>query len=72
MVEEKVKTVTVSQLYQFIKNSNLMGYIESEAALIRMIKKMTEGRPAVSVSFHFVTIDAKELTFKIHVKDLEN
>lgn len=66
------KTVTVSQLYEFIKNSNMMGYIESEAALIRMIQKMTEGRPAKSVSFHFVTSDAKELTFKIHVKDLEN
>lgn len=69
---DKVKTITVSQLYEFIKNSNMMGYIESEAALIRLIQKMTEGRPAISVSFHFVTIDAKELTFKIHVKDLEN
>ena len=66
------KTVTVSQLYEFIKNSNLMGYIESEAALIRMIRKMTEGRSAKSISFHFVTPDSKELTFKIHVKDLEN
>jgi len=66
------KTITVSKLYEFIKNSNLMGYIESEAALIRMIRKMTEGRPAKSVSFHFVTADAKNLTFKIHVKDLEN
>ena len=72
MVEEKVKTVTVSQLYRFIKNSNMMGYIESEAALIRFIRKMTEGRPACSVCFHFVTSDAKELTFRIHVKDLEN
>ena len=66
------KTITVSQLYKFIKNSNMMGYIESEAALIRMIRKMVEGRPAKSVSFHFVTVDAKELTFKVHVKDLEN
>ncbi len=72
MVEEKIKTVTVNQLYKFIKNSNMMGYIESEAALIRMIKQMTSGRPAKSVSFHFVNIDAKEFVFKIHVKDLEN
>ena len=69
---EKAKTITVNQLYKFIKNSNMMGYIESEAALIRMIRKMTEGRPATAVCFHFVTIDAEELTFKIHVKDLEN
>ena len=72
MVEEKVKTVTVNQLYKFIKNSNMRGYIESEAALIRMIKQMTDGRPAKSVSFHFVNIDAEEFVFKIHVKDLEN
>jgi len=69
---EKVKTITVKQLYNFIKASNMIGYIESEAALIRMIRKMTEDRPAASVCFHFVTVDAKELTFKIHVKDLEN
>ena len=67
-----MKTITVSQLYEFIKNSNMMGYIESEAALIRLIRKMTEGKSATTVSFHFVTAKAKELTFKIHVKDLEN
>jgi hypothetical protein len=50
----------------------MMGYIESEAALIRMIRKMVEGRRAVTVSFHFVTSKAKEFTFKINVKDLEN
>jgi len=69
---EKAKTITVNQLYKFIKNSNMMGYIESEAALIRMIRKMVEGRRAVTVSFHFVTSKAKEFTFKINVKDLEN
>lgn len=67
-----IKTVTVSQLYRFIKNSNMIGYIESEAALIRMIKQMTEGRAAKSVSFHFVNIDAKEFIFKVHLKDLDN
>jgi len=69
---EKVKTITVKQLYGFIKDSNMMGYIESEAALIRLIRKMTEDKPATSVCFHFVTSKAKELIFKIHVKDLEN
>ena len=67
-----IKTVKVKELYSLIKQSNMMGYIESEAALIRIIRKMTEDRPAASVCFHFVTVDAKELTFKIHVKDLEN
>ena len=66
------KTVTVSQLYRFIKNSNMIGYIESEAALIRMIKQMTEGRAATSVSFHFVTTNAKSLVFKVHLRDLDN
>lgn len=69
---EKAKTITVKQLYGFIKDSNMVGYIESEAALIRMIRKMTEGRSATTVSFYFVAIDAKELVFKINVKDLEN
>ncbi len=69
---EKAKTITVNQLYKFIKNSNLVGYIESEEALIRMIRKMAEGRPATSVCFHFITANAKEFTFKINVKDLEN
>jgi len=50
----------------------MMGYIESEAALIRLIRKMTEGKPATAIYFQFVTTKAKELTFKIHVKDLEN
>ena len=67
---EKAKTITVKQLYGFIKDSNMVGYIESEAALIRMLRKMTEGRSAKTVSFHFVT--TKEFTFKINVKDLEN
>ena len=69
---EKAKTIKVNQLYKFIKNSNLAGYIESEEALIRMIRKMVEGRSAKSVSFHFVTPESKEVTYKIHVKDLEN
>jgi len=69
---KKAKTITVKQLYGFVKNSNLVGYIESEAALIRMIRKMVEGRPAKTVSFHFVTTNSKEFTFKINVKDLEN
>ena len=69
---EKAKTITVNQLYKFIKNSNLVGYIKSEEALIRMIRKMAEGRPATTVSFHFVAADSKEFTFKIQVKDLEN
>ena len=69
---EKVKTITVSQLYGFIKNSNMMGYIESEQALIRMIKKMTEGKLATAVYFQFINTDAKELTFKVHLKNLEN
>ena len=66
------KTIKVKELYSFIRASNMMGYIESEAALIRLIRKMTEGRRAVTVSFHFVTSKAKEFTFKINVKDLEN
>jgi len=66
------KTITVRQLYGFIKNSNLMGYVESEKALIRMIKKMTEGKSATAIYFQFKTTDAKELTFKVHLKNLEN
>ena len=66
------KTITVSQLYGFIKNSNLMGYIESEGALIRMIREMTKGKPAVAVYFDFFDTKGKTLTFKINVKDLEN
>jgi hypothetical protein len=67
-----VKTVTVKELYSHIKNSNMMGYIESEAALIRVIKGMTKGRPGSSVCFHFVTTNAESLIFKVHLKDLEN
>jgi len=69
---EKAKTITVSQLYKFIKNSNMMGYIDSEAALVRMIRKMVEHRSAVAVHFEFRTVDGKTLNFKIHVKNLEN
>ena len=69
---EKAKTITVNQLYKFIKNSNMIGYIESEAALIRMIRKMTEGRPGSVCCFHFVDIDAKEFVFKVHLRDLDN
>jgi len=67
-----VKTITVSQLYEHVRNSNMMGYIDSEAALIRMIRKMVEGRLATTVHFDFFTVDGKTLTFKINVKDLEN
>jgi len=66
------KTITVSQLYEHIKNSNVMAYIESEEALIRMIKKMTEGKGATAMYFDFFTVDGKTLTFKIHLKNLEN
>ena len=66
------KTVTVSQLYELIKNSNMMAYIESEAALIRVIKKMTEGKPGSAICFHFVTPKAKSLVFKVHLRDLDN
>jgi len=67
-----VKTITVNQLYKFIKNSNMMGYIESEEDLVRMIERMTESKGATAVYFKFITTDAKELTFKIHLKNLEN
>ena len=67
-----IKTVMVSQLYRFIKNSNMMGYIESEAALIRMIRGMTKGKSATAMYFDFFGVDGKTLTFKINVKDLEN
>ena len=66
------KTVSVSQLYRHIKNSNMVGYIESEAALIRMIKQMTEGKPGSAVCFHFVDIDAKEFVFRVHLRSLDN
>ncbi|MCK4784531.1 MAG: hypothetical protein KAV87_12330, partial [Desulfobacteraceae bacterium] len=62
---EKPKTITVSELYKVIKNSNMMGYIDSEKALIRMIKKMVEGKPATAMYFDFFTVDGKTLTFKI-------
>ena len=69
---EKLKTITVNQLYNFIKKSNMKGYIDSEEALIRMIKKMTEGKSAIAMYFEFLTTDAKKLTFKIDLKNLEN
>ena len=69
---KKAKTITVKQLYGFVKNSNMVGYIESEAALIRMLRKMTEGRPATAIYFQFVATKDKEMIFKINVKDLEN
>jgi len=67
-----VKTITVSQLYEHVKNSNVMCYIESEAALIRMIRKMVEGRSATAVHFEFWAEGGKTLNFKVLVKDLEN
>ena len=70
MVE--LKTITVSQLYEHIKNSNMMGYIESEEGLIRMIRKMVEGRSAVAMHFEFWTVGGKTLKVKVLVKDLEN
>ncbi len=66
------KTITVNQLYKHVRNSNMMGYIESEAALIRMIRKMVEHRSAVAVHFEFRTVGGKTLDFKVLVKDLEN
>jgi len=69
---EKVKTVTVKEFYKFVKTTNLMGYIESEAALIRVIRKMVEGTPAKALYFDFFDVHGKTLTFKINVKDLEN
>lgn len=66
------KTITVSQLYEHVKNSNVMAYIDSEAALIRMIRKMVENRSAVAVHFEFITVAGKKLNFRIQVKDLEN
>ena len=69
---EKAKTITVKQLYGFIKDSNMVGYIESEAALIRVIRKMVEGKSATAIYFQFVATKDKEMIFKINVKDLEN
>lgn len=66
------KTITVSQLYEHVKNSNVMGYIESEAALIRMIRKMVERRSATAVHFEFWTVGGKTIKVKVLVKDLEN
>jgi len=66
------KTVTVKQLYKFIKKSNVMSYIDSEETLIRMIKKMIEGKPAIAMYFEFITTSGKTLTFKIHLRNLEN
>ena len=50
----------------------MAGYIDSEQALIKVIKKMVEGRSATAVHFEFLTVDGKTLTFKVHVKNLEN
>ena len=72
MVEEKVKTVTVNQLYKFIKKSNIMSSIDSEGALIRMIKKMVEGKSATAIHFEFITTHGRTINFKIHLKNLEN
>lgn len=66
------KTITVSELYKVIKNSNMMGYINSEASLIRMIRKIVEHRSAVAVHFEFRTADGRTLNFKVDVKNLEN
>jgi len=66
------KTITVNQLYEFIKNSNMKDYIDSEKTLIRVIKKMVEGRSAVAMHFQFITTRGKELNFKILLKNLEN
>ena len=67
-----IKTVKIKELYSFIKQSNMFAYIESEAALIKMIKQMTCDRPGSAVCFHFVDIEAKEFVFRVHLKDLEN
>ncbi len=66
------ETITVSQLYKHIKNSNMMGYIDSEAALIRMIKKMTEGKPGSAICFHFVTPKSESLVFRVNLRSLDN
>ena len=66
------KTITVNQLYEVIKNSNTMAYIDSEQALIRMIKKMIEGRPATAMYFEFITTKGKRSNYKIILKNLEN
>jgi len=50
----------------------MMGYIESEAALIRMIRKMVERRSATAVHFEFRKVGGKTLKVKVLVKDLEN
>jgi len=69
---EKVKTVTVNQLYEVIKNSGVMAYIDSEKTLIKVIKKMIEGRPAVAMYFEFFTTRGRTLNYKIILKNLEN
>lgn len=69
---EKVKTVSTKELYEFIKKSNLMKYIESEASLIRMIKRMVKGKNAKSMDFQFTGLDGKRITFRIILKNLEN
>lgn len=67
-----MKTVTTKQFYEFVKTTNMMGYIDSEQSLIRMIKKMTEGKSATAVYFEFLCFDGKKLNFEILLKNLEN
>jgi len=67
-----MKTVTTKQFYEFVKNTNMMGYLDSEAALIRMIKRISEGKNATAVYFEFFGFDGKTQTFKIDLKNLEN
>jgi len=50
----------------------MMGYIDSEETLIRLIKKMVEGRSAVAMHFEFITTKGKRLNYKILLKNLEN
>ena len=66
-----MRTVTTKQFYEFVKTTN-MDYIKSEQALIRMIKKMTEGKIATAVYFEFICFDGKKLNFEIILKNLEN
>ena len=67
-----MKTITVNQLYEVIKKSNMKGYIDSEEVLIRVIKKMVEGKSATAMYFEFLTTGGKKLNFKIHLRNLEN
>ena len=66
------KTITVNQLYEVIKSSGVMAYIDSEKTLIKVIKKMIEGRPATAMYFEFITTRGRTLNYKIILKNLEN